>query len=206
MGRAVILASSYDYNSSQFYVRDPSNSYTDISSTTRTEISSYNYNTNPYYVYMRGFNFSGVIPSGMVALSTSVSINLDFYQGLESSSDYYPMLCNGATVISDTPTKNGNIYTFADIDWDTISGYGSNFGIRLCLKKSYAYASTSLYIYGAQIDIEYGEAPSGQDTMFIKLGGAWIQASAVYKKVNGSWVNQSDLTTVFEDGINYKLN
>ena len=35
-------------------------------------------------------------------------------------------------------------------------------------------------------------------------GGGWTAATKVYKKVNGSWVEQSDLTSVFVSGINYK--
>lgn len=33
--------------------------------------------------------------------------------------------------------------------------------------------------------------------------GDWIEAVKVYKKVNGSWVEQSDLTTVFDQNTNY---
>jgi len=40
--------------------------------------------------------------------------------------------------------------------------------------------------------------------MYLKVNGSWVQASKVYKKVNGSWVQQNDLTTVFENGVNYK--
>jgi len=42
--------------------------------------------------------------------------------------------------------------------------------------------------------------------MYFKVNGSWRQITAVYKKVNGSWVQQSDFTTVFEEGMNYKLN
>ena len=34
-------------------------------------------------------------------------------------------------------------------------------------------------------------------------GNPWVEAVKVYKKVNGSWVEQSDLTTVFSSGVNY---
>lgn len=39
--------------------------------------------------------------------------------------------------------------------------------------------------------------------MYIKNGGSWVQALAVYKKVNGNWVLQSDLTNIFNSGVNY---
>ena len=40
-------------------------------------------------------------------------------------------------------------------------------------------------------------------TMYYKNNGVWVAASAVYKKVNGSWVLQSNLSNVFESGVNY---
>lgn len=41
------------------------------------------------------------------------------------------------------------------------------------------------------------------DALFFKNNGNWVQATHVYKKVNGSWVEQSDLTNVFQSGVNY---
>ena len=41
------------------------------------------------------------------------------------------------------------------------------------------------------------------DTMYIKLNGSYVEATHVYKKVSGSWVEQSDLTNVFSSGVNY---
>lgn len=202
MGSAVILGSSYASDGSQFYVRDATYMYTDTSSTTHAEISSYSYNTSSHYLYLRGFSFSGVIPSGMTATSTTVKVNLVFPSGLNSSSSSYPRLCNGTTVIGNAPTVSGNIYTFGGLDWDTISGYGNNFGIRFCIRKKNAYSSVALSVYGAEIDVEYSE-PVSNNTMYIKVGGSWVEASAVYKKVSGSWVEQADLTSVFDAGTNY---
>lgn len=40
--------------------------------------------------------------------------------------------------------------------------------------------------------------------LYVKVNGSWVQVQTAYKKVNGSWVQQSDLTTVFQQGVNYK--
>jgi hypothetical protein len=37
----------------------------------------------------------------------------------------------------------------------------------------------------------------------IKVNGSWRTYSTVYKKINGVWVEQSDLTTVFQNNVNY---
>lgn len=42
-----------------------------------------------------------------------------------------------------------------------------------------------------------------QSAIYFKNGSSWAQATAVYKKINGSWVQQSDLTNVFDSTKNY---
>lgn len=48
-------------------------------------------------------------------------------------------------------------------------------------------------------------ASGGQSKAFIKRNGSWIECD-VYKKVNGVWVLQTDLTNIFDSQTNYKLN
>ena len=45
-------------------------------------------------------------------------------------------------------------------------------------------------------------------TLYIKVNGTFVEANAVYKKVNGAWVQQTDITSIkteLQSG-NYKLN
>lgn len=44
---------------------------------------------------------------------------------------------------------------------------------------------------------------TASNKILVKLNGTWTQAAKVYKKVNNSWVEQSDLTTVFSTSVNY---
>lgn len=46
-------------------------------------------------------------------------------------------------------------------------------------------------------------ASGGGTTMLIKVNGSWVTASKVYKKVSGAWVQQSDLTAVFDANTKY---
>ena len=50
-----------------------------------------------------------------------------------------------------------------------------------------------------QTDADY----DGQIDVYKITAGGWVEAIKAYKKVNGSWVEQSDLTTVFDNNINY---
>ena len=38
----------------------------------------------------------------------------------------------------------------------------------------------------------------------MKQSGSWIDASTVYKKVNGAWVEQTDLASVVPDNVRYQ--
>lgn len=44
---------------------------------------------------------------------------------------------------------------------------------------------------------------ASKDVIYLKISGAWKKTVKVYKKVNGSWIEQYDLTTVFQQGTNY---
>ena len=42
------------------------------------------------------------------------------------------------------------------------------------------------------------------DELFLKSNGSWVRVVTAYKKVNGVWVEQSDLTSVFNSLTNYR--
>lgn len=41
------------------------------------------------------------------------------------------------------------------------------------------------------------------ETLYYKNGSSWVSAQRVYKKISGSWVEKSDLTSVFDPNTNY---
>ena len=45
---------------------------------------------------------------------------------------------------------------------------------------------------------------AASDIILFKKNGSWIAASKAYKKINGNWVEQIDLTTVFVSGQRYR--
>lgn len=82
-----------------------------------------------------------------------------------------------------------------------------------------------IYVYGVSLNVTYESdgvvyiytlsnvtadhtivvsASTASDTLYVKLSGTWKEVTAAYKKVSGSWVLQSDVTTVFQSGTNYK--
>lgn len=76
---------------------------------------------------------------------------------------------------------------------------------RLCLQAKRSTSSTStersLLFYGADLTVTYTYQ---SEKFMLKLGGAWHDAASVFKKVNGIWVEQTDLANVIEDGVRYQ--
>ena len=79
-----------------------------------------------------------------------------------------------------------------------------NCRLRLYAKRGSSDINSSqrIYFYGADVTVTY-TYKSGEKFL-LKLGGSWAGASTTYKKVNGIWVEQTDLANVIEDGARYK--
>ncbi len=76
--------------------------------------------------------------------------------------------------------------------------------LRFYAKRGYSGASNNYYIsvYGADLTIEYTSGGVTQ-TLKIKSNGNWADVSKVYKKENGEWIEQTNLSQVFDTNINY---
>ena len=61
--------------------------------------------------------------------------------------------------------------------------------------------SIDIRFYGADLTVTY-TYNSGQ--FMLKTEGIWGGASTVYKKVNGTWAEQAELSGVMEDGVRYR--
>lgn len=72
--------------------------------------------------------------------------------------------------------------------------------LRMTCVKTISY-NVANYFYGADLTVTY---TYNSEKFMLKTGGAWADASRVIKKVNGIWVEQTDLANVIEDGVRYK--
>lgn len=79
-----------------------------------------------------------------------------------------------------------------------------NCRLRLYAKRGSSNISSSqrIFFYGADVTVTY-TYKSGEKFL-LKLDGSWAGASTTYKKVNGIWVEQTDLANVIEDGVRYQ--
>ena len=158
----LVPSTYYASNSSYVSVTNPSNMYTNTDSTNYASIqNTRNSTSNTYYCYIRGFNFSSV-PSDAIVSSFTVKIRA-YESYMSTSSSYRMSLYNGTTSISNTTVTSSlstaaTTFTFpipSTLTWDTVKGYGSNFGIRVPLRRSSTNSSSYVYVYGAEIEVTY---------------------------------------------------
>lgn len=155
------LVPSVLYNAagtSYLSVSNEDNAFTNTDSNTYATVTNTYTSTSSRYVYLRGFNFDA-IPAG--AIINSFTIKLKAYEsGISTSSSYVPYLCNGTTTIGGSTTAittSASVHTFTGVtaDWEDIVGYGSNFGIRINCRRSSRNTTGYMYIYGAEIEVDY---------------------------------------------------
>lgn len=150
-------------NSSYASIANASNMYTNTDSTTHGTFTHNRSSTNnTYYGYLRGFNFSDV-PSNATVTDFTIKIKASATGHTTStSSSYYMSLVNNTTQIGST-SASGRLsttvttFTFAEgsLTWDTIKGYGSNFGIRIPMRRASSNTADVVSVYGAEIEVTY---------------------------------------------------
>lgn len=207
MATATLIPSTYYASSAVLSLTNEENMYTDITSTTYATLTNTERSTSYYYFYIRGFNFSS-IPSDAEVSSFTIKI-----RGRASGSYNSAMyLAHGTSTISgatatqfpNSSTVTTRTFTIPNtLTWATVSGYGSNFGIRVNCRRNARNTQSYYYIYGAEIDVTYTVPTPTTEQILFKDNGVWVAATKVYKKANSVWVEQSDLTTVFDTNTNY---
>ena len=154
-----LVPSTYYLSSSSYLsVSNAANMYDNTDSTDYATVYNSRTSTSSYYIYLRGFNFDD-IPSAAVVSSFTVKLKA-YESGVSTSTSYQPYLADGTSAIngSCSPiTTTASVHTFSGItaDWETISGYGSDFGIRINCRRASRNTAAYMYIYGAEIEVTY---------------------------------------------------
>ena len=206
-----LIPSTYSLSDTSLTVSNAANMYTNTDSTTYGSVSTTS--SSSRYLYLKGFNFSS-IPSG--AIVNSFSIKFKAYEsGCSTSTSYRPYLCNDTTTLTGTcsaVSTTATTQTFSGVaaDWETISGYGSNFGIRFCVRRSGGGGGSSTgyyYIYGAEIEVDY-TLPDPAVVTSTLSGSGTIDPSGAYSTYKDTEytltitpTDTSDTVTATKDGV-----
>lgn len=181
-----------------------SNACTDTTSTTYATL--YGGSSGQYYYYWN-FNVSGI--SSAVTIS---KITLSVMACRYSTYGWNICLCKGTTEISSvnitaqsssSSTPNGaDIFSIES----TSFSFSDLSNIKIKAKPTASSSSSRLFLYGADLTIQY-TIPSGTytytisnisgahniivndagDKIFIKVNGTWTEASKIYVKDSGTW-------------------
>lgn len=182
MATARLVASKYSVGSN-ITATSPENAYNNTdNSSSYARFQTTNNSTSDRLCYLRGFNFSA-IPSNATVSAFTVKIK-GYESGINTSASYAPCLVNNTTALSnttasenfETSTKTITIPT-GNLTWSTLSGYGSNFGIRFNARRNSRNSASNIYIYGAEIEVTYTAATVNvtgvsldQNTASIEIG------------------------------------
>lgn len=155
-----LIPSTYQLNNTQYLsISDANNMYANTDSTTYSTVTNSQNGTSNYYIYLRGFNFSDV-PSNAVVNSFTIKLKAR-ESGVSTSTNYTPYLCNNTTTIqnatSNVLSTSVQTLTFSNgsMTWETLKGYGNNFGIRINCRRASRNTTAYVYIYGAEIEVNY---------------------------------------------------
>lgn len=201
-------------NSSYVTAANTSNMFTNIDSTTYGTFTHNRASTsNTYYGYLRGFNFDDV-PSAAIVTDFTIKLKASATGHTTStSSSYYMSLINGTTQIgstyaSGTLSTTVTTFTFAEgsLDWETIVGYGSNFGIRIPMRRASSNTADVVSVYGAEIEVTY-TMPDPRTVTSTLSGNGTISPSGAQTYYDGQEyeltitpTTKSDAVTVMQDG------
>ena len=188
-----LIPSTYSLsNTSYLSISNESNMYANTDNTTYATVQHGRASTlYSYYVYIKGFNFDD-IPSN--AIVNSFTVKLKAYEsGLSTSSSYAPVLVNNTTTITSSCSAlstSAQTLTFTGVsaDWDTIKSYGSNFGIRVTLRRSSRNTTGYAYIYGAEILVDY-TVPTYYNVSATQSTGGTINLSQSGQVLEGTTVS-----------------
>lgn len=155
-----LVASTYSVSNSTVTVSNASNMYTNVDSTNYATITHTTSGTTSYYLYLKGFNFSD-IPSNATVNSFSIKIR-GYESGLATSTSYAPRLYNNTSTITGASAASSNFGTTANTitvpftgTWETLKGFGADLGIRLTIRRNARNTQCYVYVYGAEIEVNY---------------------------------------------------
>lgn len=207
-----LIPSAYTLsNTSYLSISNASNMYNNTDNTTYATVTHNRSQNSTYYLYISGFNFSSIDSSWTI---NSFTVKLKALEsGLSTSSSYRCSLYNNTTSIANTTltsslSTTATTYTFptTSLDWDDLKGYGSNFRIRVPLRRASSGTSGYVQVYGAEIEVDYTVPVSATVTSTLS-GNGTISPSGATSTYEGTEytltitpTNVSDTVTATKNG------
>ena len=209
MPTARLIPSTYYFSSSSYLsVSNASNMYDNTDSTTYATVTNSRTSTTSYYIYLRGFNFDD-IPSAAIVNSFTIKLKAR-ESGVSTSDSYKPYLAHGTSAINgscDVITTTVATHTFSGLsaDWETIVGYGPDFGIRINCRRASRNTTGYMYIYGAEIEVNY-TVPDPRTVTISSTGDGTVSPSGSISSFDGDEVTVTITPTDKTSEVSVKKN
>lgn len=201
-----LVPSTYYLSSSSYLsVSNASNMYDNTDSTNYGTVTNSRTSTSSYYIYLRGFNFDAV-PSNAIVSNFTVKIKCN-YSGGYSQAMYLYDGTSTSYGSSDSISSTVTTHTFdCTHTWEDVVNAGSDFGIRINCRRSSRNTTSYVYIYGAEIEVEY-TIPVAATVTSTLSGNGTISPSGAYSTYEGAEyeltitpTNISDTVTATKNG------
>lgn len=206
MTTARLIPSTYYLTSTSYLsVSNASNMYDNTDSTNYATVTNSRTSTTSYYIYIRGFNFDA-IPSNAVVSSFTVKVKCNHSGGYAQAMYLY----DGTSTSygsSDSISTTVTTHTFTcSHSWSDLVNSGSDFGIRINCRRSSRNTTSYVYIYGAEIEVEY-TIPTPRTVTTTLSGSGTIDPSGTNTYYDGddfelvvTPTNSSDTVSATRDG------
>lgn len=189
MSTTTILASSYR-GSTQLTLSSISNAYTNTSSTNYAVLSVSKKNSTGS-IFLNGFNFSS-IPTHAIINSVTVKVKARVSSTTYITTATVRAYKNGSAVgtASSFRTTSATTYTLSIGTWSRADL--DNLELYFSMKRNNSNTAGAGWVYGIEVIVDWTEPQEGS---YLKVGSTWHEVSKVFRKVNGSWV-ENDFKSV----------
>ena len=151
----LIPSTYYLSNSSYLRVTNEDNMYDNTDSTNYATVTNSRTSTSSYYIYVRGFNFDA-IPEGATVNSFTIKLKGNYSGGYSQVMYLYDGTSTSFGASERAFSSTVTTHTFEPTKtWEEIVAAGSDFGIRINCRRSSRNTIAYIYIYGAEIEVDY---------------------------------------------------
>lgn len=214
---------SYNSDHSYYALSNASRGYNSSENTQYASMNLTRGSSAESYMYWE-FNLP-TIPAG----ATINSITCNYKARTSSSSKSYInqatiQMCSNKTTKGTaksirTTSTSASSFSSSEIGAWTVAELNAGVKLRTYAKRGTSRTTSNYYIYfyGADIEVTYTEASTGDKVyikasgtwkeaqkIYVKVSGTWREVSKVYKKANGAWAEQDDKSAMFDTNAKYK--
>ena len=203
-----LVPSTYYLSSTSYLsVSNESNMYHNTDNTTYATVYNSRNQTSNYYIYLRGFNFDA-IPSGAVINSFTIKLKGNYSGGYSQVMFLYDGTSTSYGASDTAFSSTVTTHTFNPTHtWEEIVASGSDFGIRINCRRNSKNTAAYIYIYGAEILVDY-TMPTPRTITTSLSGDGTISPSGANTYYDGDEIeltitptNKADEVTATKDGV-----